>query len=247
MSDRRASNQQKKLKQLFHAVFMLCSLDQSLESSTLDELIRAARARARRDVKRFGPKRPISVDYDLIGHIIYRWQRLPDYLDEYGKPIPIPVKGPAPSVEALFRKFKVARKQYAPLLNHFRKFRRVRVTRNGRYIPQFEATIIPTLTPEVVESLTQTINNLLGTVLYNTSSKQPKSARFIERATVVPDLPIAKVQEFRLFAREQAGGLLKTIDDWLENQRGRAPRRSRAPGRVSAGLHVFAFVNKQRG
>jgi hypothetical protein len=246
MPNRQTSSQHKKLKQLMHAVFMLCTLDRTLKGTMLDDLIRAARLRAEHDVERLGPKRRVSVDYDLIGHIVYRWQRMPEYLDEHGKPIAIPARGPAPSVEALFKKLKVDRKQLFRLLKQFKQLRRVRVTRSGRYIPQSEVTIIPTLTPEVVESLTQTINNLLATILHNTSSKQPNAVRFIERATIVPDLPATKVPEFKQFAREQAAGLLKTIDDWLENQRGRAPRRVHARGRVSAGLHVFAFVNKRR-
>src|SRR6186997_5335 len=111
MSDRRTASQHKKLKQLLHAVFMLCSLDQTLRGTMLEDLIRAARLRAENDVKKLGPKRRVSVDYDLIGHIVYRWQRMPEYLDEHGKPIAIPALGPSPSVEALFKKLKVDRKK----------------------------------------------------------------------------------------------------------------------------------------
>ncbi len=245
MTKLRLSTQEKRVKQLLKAIFTLCSLDRSLSDSTLDKLVKDARARARKEANKLAPRRRRSVDHDLICHVVYHWQRSPDYLDENGTPFPIPVRGPAPSVEALFKQLKVQR-QFPSALVHFKRLKRVRVTRNGLYVPISEATIIPTLTPEVVASLTQTINCLVATVLHNTSTRRSPADRLIERVAYVPDLPIAKLQEYKHFVREQAGGLVETVHDWLESQRGRTPRMPDAPGRLVAGLHVFAFVNRRK-
>jgi uncharacterized protein DUF6502 len=244
MTEARSSDQHKKLECLLGAVFTVCSLDRTLSKSKFDLIIRDARALALVEASRLQPKRRLTIDYDLIGHVIYLWQRSPLYLNENGKPFPIPARGPAPSIEALFKQLR-ATNRFRSHLTHLQKLRRIQKTRTNRFVPRLAATIIPTLTPEVLESLTQTIHNLVATVLQNTSTKGNSSLRLIERAAFVPDLPMKQVEEFKEFARAQAGGLLETVNDWLEGQRGRAARKPNAPRRVAAGLHVFAFVKKQ--
>lgn len=241
----RLSTQETQVKRLLKAIFTLCSLDRTLTDSTLEQLAKDARVRARVEAEKLAPRRRRSVDHDLICHVVYHWQRSPDYLDENGTPFPIPARGPAPSVEALFKQLKV-HKQFPSALIQFKRMRRVSVTRKGLYVPRLEATIIPNLTPEVVQSLTQTINCLVATVLHNTSTRRNPADRLIERLAYVPDFPIAKLPEYKHFVREQAGGLVETVHEWLESQRGHKPRMPDAPGRVVAGLHVFAFVNKNK-
>jgi hypothetical protein len=230
---------------LLSAVLTLCLLDSTLTKRSLERIIRSAHRRAQRNAARLDAKRRSPVDHDVIGHVVYHWQRAPNYLDSDGNPFPIPAKGPAPSVEALFRKLKVHSK-FKVALPQLRALRRVRVTRDGLYCPKAEATIIPTLTPEVVESLAQTINRLVATVLHNTSVRRKKSSKLIERVAFVPDLPRALLPEFKKFAREQAGCMIETINEWLETRRGRSARKPRAPGRTTTGLHAFAFVERQK-
>jgi hypothetical protein len=234
----------KHLSLLLGAVFTLCLLDRTLTKRSLNQIVRAANQRAMRNAAKLAAKQREPVDHDVIGHVVYHWQRSPNYLDKDGKPFPIPARGPAPSVEALFRKLKVHGK-FKTALPQLREFRRVRITRNGLYYPKAEATIIPTLTPEVVESLTQTINRLVATVLHNTSARQKKSNRLIERMALVPDLPQSLLPEFKRFAREQAGSMIEIVNEWLECRRGRSARRPNAPGRIAAGLHAFAFLEKK--
>jgi hypothetical protein len=119
------------------------------------------------------------------------------------------------------------------------------MTKNGLYYPRAEATIIPTLTPEVVESLTKTINRLVETVLGNTGSRRKSNSRLIERVAIVPDLPNSMLEEFRQFVRIQAGSLIETVNEWLESRRGDSARKLNTPGRSTAGLHAFAFIDKQ--
>ena len=91
----------------------------------------------------------------------------------------------------------------------------------------------------------KTINRVVATVLHNTSLKNKKAVRLIERVTVVPDLPRREVPAFKLFAREQGGALIDTLNDWLERRRGeQVRRRVGETGRLTAGLHVFAFIER---
>jgi len=186
------------------------------------------------------------VDFDALGHVIYHWQRSTKYLDSDGQPQRIAERGPAPSIEALFR--AIGRADYFESgLLHLKQVCRIKRARNGLYLPIGEVSIVPILTPEIAELVAQTLNRLLATVVHNTSMKNRRAVRLIERNTVVPDLPRGQVSAFKLFAREQGAVLIDTLNDWLESHRGSAARRRRnTTGHVTAGLHVFAFVERNK-
>ena len=228
---------------LLTATFALCLLDKSLSSQALEKLTIDARHAAERKVAALKPSRSRSVDFDVLGHVIYLWKRSSKYLDEDGVPLSIKARGPAPSVEALFR--EIDRADYFEVgLRHLRQLGHARRTRKGLYRPYHETTIIQELRPEILEVLVQTINRVVATVLHNTSLKRKDAVRLIERMTAVPDLPSNQVEPFKLFAREQGAALINTINDWLERHRGDAGARRTAENHLTAGLHVFAFVEE---
>jgi hypothetical protein len=159
-----------KWRDLLTAVFTLCALDSRLESQTVDKLVAEARVRAGRRLASFRPGRRRTVDLDALGHVIYHWQRNAKYLDSSGKPLHIAARGPAPSVEAIFR--EIGRADYFESgLLHLKQVRRMKRTRRGLYAPIGEVSIVPSLTPEIAELVAQTVNRLLATVVHNTSLK----------------------------------------------------------------------------
>jgi hypothetical protein len=228
-------------RDLLTAIFTLCLLDESLTSQVLDELVSSARKIAGKKVAPLKPSRKGSIDFDVLGHVVYRWQRSPKYLDEDGNPQRIPARGRAPSVEALFK--EIDRTDYFELgLRHLKQLGRVQRLKGGLLQPCNEVTIVQHLRPELLELLVQTINRAVATVLHNTSMKDKHAVRLIERVTAVPDLPENEVGNFKLFAREQGGALINTMNDWLERRRGDAKARRTGSSHLTAGLHVFAFV-----
>lgn len=234
------------LLELLTAVFTLISLDSTLTPMTLDPIIRRARITAKRRVAKLGPQRKVVVDFDVLGHVVYIWQRTPNYLDNEGQPLPIRARGPAPSVEALFKDVKRA-EYFEQGLKHLIRVKRITRLANGRFVPCSEVTIVDGMTPELGQLLNQTMNRLLATVIHNTSQRDDRSLRLIERVTSVPDLPLKQVRSFKIFAREQGGALINTVNEWLESRRGnRKARVVRTNKNLTAGLHVFAFVEKNR-
>jgi hypothetical protein len=230
-------------KELLTAIFTLCMLDETLTSPLLDALIADAKKIAAKRIAILKPSRKGSIDFDALGHVVYRWQRSSKYLDEEGKPLKIPSRGRAPSVEALFR--EINRMDYFELgLRHLRQLGRVQRAKSGLFHPCNEVTIVQQLRPELLELLVQTINRVVATVLHNTSLRDKRALRLIERITAVPDLPESAIGDFKLFAREQGGALINTMNDWLERKRGNVSARRTGASRVTAGLHVFAFVEQ---
>jgi Family of unknown function (DUF6502) len=245
MKRKYSSPQERKWCDLLTAVFTLCALDSRLCQEMLDGLVAESRRRAVKRVTNLSPTRRRTVDLDALGHVVYQWQRSPRYLDEDGRPLQIAARGAVPSIEALFREIDRAEYFEAGLL-HLSQVGRIRKTRNGLYAPCAEVSIVPSLTPEVAEMLTQVVNRLLATVIHNTSLGRRSAIRLVERITFVPDLPNRQIRAFKLFAREQGGALINTMNDWLETHRGRCkPRRKNKAGHLAAGLHVFAFVEKE--
>lgn len=236
---------EQEIADLLTAVFTACLLDPTLDERKLDELLPRAKASAKKRIAQLRPGRKVAVDLDVLGHVVYIWQRRPEYLDEEGRPLALPARGKAPSIEALFREIKKG--PYFPEgFRHLLRVNRIRRVSQGRYLPCSEVTIIDGLTPEMVNLLNLTINRLVKTVLFNTSPRNQRSVRLIERVTVVPDLPLKHASAFKSFTREQGGALINTTNEWLESHRGKRVARARKAGRhVTAGLHVFSFIDKK--
>src|SRR5690348_12574903 len=168
MKTRAVGSKHKDKKELLTAILTLCMLDDALTSSLLDELIAEARKTAAKRISILNPSRKGSIDFDALGHVVYRWQRSSKYLDEEGKPLRIPARGRGPSVEALFR--EINRMDYFELgLRHLRQLGRIQRTKSGLFHPCNEVTIVQQLRPELLELLVQTINRVVATVLHNTS------------------------------------------------------------------------------
>lgn len=234
----------KQMRDLLTAVFTLCSLDARLTPSAMDRLIAQTRSAAAKRLLKLSPSRKVVVDLDVLGHVIYIWQRTATYLGNEGQPIAISARGPAPSIQALFAAVKRT-SYFEQGITHLLRLKRIRRVGNQKYIPCSEVTILDALTPEMVLQLTQTMYRLVATVLSNTSQRNTNALRLVERVTSVPDLPIKNIRAFKKFSREQGGALIDTMNEWLESRRG--SRKARAPSTsnyLTAGLHVFSFVEK---
>ncbi|HUQ10213.1 MAG TPA: hypothetical protein VM146_07845, partial [Steroidobacteraceae bacterium] len=132
-------------------------------------------------------------------------------------------------------------------LEHLIRVKRIRRLADKRYVPCSEVTIVERLTPEMVQLLNQAVHWLVATVLHNTSLRDRKALRLIERVTTIPDLPAKQARAFKIFAREQGAALINTVNEWLESRRGgRKARATRNAQNLTAGLHVFAFVEKNQ-
>lgn len=233
----------RRIQKLFEAVFTISALDPTIDPKLLERILDRAKISAARRAASLRRKKKVSIDLDVLGHIVYRWQRAQKYLDNEGRPLPIRARGPAPSVEALFR--EIGQEHYFKMgLRHLVSLRRLIRTNSGKYVPATEVTILPTLSPEVVELLSLTINRLFDTVFYNTSPKA-KQVRLLERVALIPDLPPKEVPAFKLFVREQGSALVSIVNDWLESRRGtKKSRARRTNGNLTAGVHAFAFVER---
>jgi hypothetical protein len=242
MSQRSSSNAHSNIERMLSAIFTMCLLNEGIGQFELDELVRRSRANAIRRSQRLRPHRTKAIDLVLLGSVLHRWNRSPNYLDVNARPFPIKASGPAPSVQALFRAER-STGAFEEGIKQMTGSGLVRRNRAGLYLPRNDLILLHSLTPEMVANLALSINRLIETLLQNTATKRRTASRLIERNALVSDLPKRYLEEFKAFSREQGAALVSTMNDWLESRRqvkARPGRKARIPT-VSAGIHVFAF------
>jgi len=242
MSQRNSSNAHANIERMLSAIFTMCLLNEGIDSLELDELVRRSRANATRRSQRLAPHRAKAIDLVLLGSVLHRWNRSPNYLDADARPFPIKASGPAPSVQALFRAEQRGR-AFDEGIKQMTSSGLIRRNRAGLYIPRNDLILLHSLTPEMVANLALSINRLIETLLQNTATKRRTASRLIERNALVSDLPKRYLEEFKVFSREQGAALVSTMNDWLESRRHvkeTSGRKPRIPT-TTAGIHVFAF------
>ncbi len=178
-----------------------------------------------------------------LGKLVYSWHRRPPYIDAAGRPRPLSLDGPRPSLMSLVADH-VDSAETPELLSALRKQGLIRRSRDGFFRPTATVAQLRANGPEVASYVTDTIARLLDTVLGNIRSGSSQ-APLLERAAVVRDLPAHLEAEFVEFATEQGEIFVETINEWLESRRvasAKPDRRKRQP--ITAGVQVFSFISR---
>lgn len=242
MSQRASSKANTNIERMLSAIFTMCLVNEDIDPLQLDGLVRRSRVKAIRRAQKLRPRRSGTIDLVLLGSVLHRWNRSPNYLDADARPFPIKASGPAPSVKALFRA-EQRTGAFEEGVKQMTSAGLIRRNRSGLYLPRNDLILLHSLTPEMVANLALSINRLIETLLQNTATKRRTASRLIERNALVSDLPKRYLEEFKSFSREQGAALVSTMNDWLESRRqgkGMSGRKSKIRT-VSAGIHVFAF------
>jgi hypothetical protein len=176
--------------------------------------------------------------------VLDAWHRNRRYLTARGKPRPVRLLGPTPSVEALVR----LQKTREPPSAVARRLRDVMlVVRCGKalYQPAGDAAVISAKDPLILQHAARALSTLLETVGQNISSTR-RLGPLIERFAEVPDLPSKHVKAFKSFTQAQGRTFLRTVNDWLESRRVRHRTGRLATRTVRAGIHTYAYVVPKR-
>lgn len=171
--------------------------------------------------------------------VLDTWHRDRRYLTSKGKPRAVPLLGRAPSVEALIR-IEGSQFEAVELAHRIQSLRLITRSSGNRYRPASDSALISIYGPTVLDYVSRCLMSLLETVEANlggTSNIPP----LLQRSAEVPDLPAECVESFLKFSRIQGAIFLRTINDWLETRRARAPVSDKK-NNVRAGVHVHAYL-----
>ncbi len=159
---------------------------------------------------------------DHAAHVLTLWNLTPAYLDDRGKPIPLPVHGAAPSIEALI---KLSRLDLTvdSAMDYLCATRAVR-KRNGLYTPVSRAAIHGADTPYQAQHHMRVVTGMMRSVEANSR----RSKRFFELAADGV-IPASKRGVFRLNFRRVGMDMLQLADAFMVNQ----SKATKRPGRTS--------------
>ena len=169
--------------------------------------------------------------------VLDAWHRDRRYLSPTGAPKPVPLRGPAPSVEGLIRRHRV-KERGSSVLQSLKAFRLIVPCGDSLYIPASDVAVVATRDPIILQHAARALSTLLETVGQNVGGIS-NSPPLIERVAEVPDLPRKHVRAFRAFTQAQGRTFIRTVNDWLEARRA---RNKRVNGTVRAGIHTYAYV-----
>jgi hypothetical protein len=167
------------------------------------------------------------------------WHRNRRYLTATGTPKPVPLRGPAPSVEGLIRLQRI-KARASHVTQSLKTFHLIVARGDGLYTPASDVAVVAARDPLILQHAARALSTLLETVGQNVG-RAPNLPPLIERLAEVPDLPRKDVRAFRAFTQAQGRTFIRTVNDWLESRRARSPKK-RANRTVRAGIHTYAYV-----
>jgi hypothetical protein len=178
-----------------------------------------------------------------IGLVLDAWHRDRRYLTSKGKPRAVPLLGRVPSVEALIRT-QGRHLDAIGMAHRIRSLELIRSCFGNRYRPIGDAALVSTYGPTVLHYVARCLTSLLDTVEHNIRGV-PDRLPLLERTAEVPTLPVEYLESFRKFSESQGSVFMRTINDWLETRRVRAPVAG-AHTAVRAGVHLYVFVSPHK-
>jgi hypothetical protein len=182
----------------------------------------------------------------VIGDLLTIWNQDPKYVDRFGDPMPIRMKGK-------YRSFSQLAQRCAPninehqLLQELKRLRAVRVDRSGfiramgRTIPVYEDKRLATL------HTLGTLHGFIRTLRHNLNSEATNSNQLFHRIAWNRHLKTREVPRLKIWLKRHGQHFLESADNWLiRNAKRSAPKRNinKLNAQISIGLYLA--VDKSR-
>jgi hypothetical protein len=244
---------------------LLFLLDSGLPRDSLQALLATALDEANAQRASIGALRDHSA---AISGLLFSWHHDRRYLDARACPKPLRLTGPGLTVEQLALAHCDPGEAEA-VLQRLQTHGLISDAGGGHWSPSGPVAVFTAHDREVSGYIGETIAHLMATVHANLALAQRRAGSpardraaangdarspdaLLERAAMVRDLPAEHLGAFRNYIQEQGTAFLANVDEWLEAhcpaaqrvaEPAAAPRSRAARGAVTAGVHVFAFVD----
>jgi hypothetical protein len=223
-------------ERLLAAVFGLlihCGIRSRTISTLSERAFKSAIARAHMSGESSGG------ELATLSLVLDAWHRDRRYLTSRGNPRAVPLLGRCPSVEALIRA-EAPQFDAVEFAHRIQFLQLIKPSVGNRYRPTSDAALVSIYGPTVLQYVARCLMSLLETVDGNLRGVRTRPS-LLQRSAEVPDLPADCIEPFQQFSRFQGAIFLRTINDWLETRRARAPL-ARSKKNVRAGVHVHAYI-----
>lgn len=166
-------------------------------------------------------------------HVITLWYQDPQLLRADGAPRPLPLKGPAPSLEALVRQLKRPRDSKI-MIEYLRHIKGIKAVRGG-WVPANRYLLFADPVGNAVHALEGTLGFLRTT---NRNIQQPKSTSWFEARLTTRPLPKSQLLRVDRLVRHMGHEYLATLDRRLGAMEDRSTR-TRDTTRIGIGSYYY--------
>jgi hypothetical protein len=168
---------------------------------------------------------------DEASHVITLWYMTSGYLDRRGKPLPLPLEGPAPSLEALTRQVNPGL-TVASVLDYLNAGKNL-IRRGNVYLPRGRAVALRHNTPFLIAHNLRAVTGLLRSVEHN-SRGRPQWFEYCADGTI----PVSRLRRIQRDFSPTGMQMLQYADAFMLRRSLSAKGRGRHV-RLSVGVYVF--------
>jgi hypothetical protein len=183
--------------------------------------------------KNIGLYRRLMRISEYAGLLMGTWYSDPEFLDEFGNPVPLPPR----SISRLIRASHVAISA-KEALQLMRSSPSVKTNSDGYLVPLRKVFVLP---DSEVPRAALVIERFLDT-LYRNASLRKYNATLLERSCRVSGVDLSVSARILRDIKEQGGAFMDAVDGEIEARRARGPKRRNGVKLGELGVVVFAWV-----
>jgi hypothetical protein len=173
--------------------------------------------------------------------IVHDWYRLPQFVDQAGKPKALKLWGATDSVEAIARVRLASAKLAKTAVKSLVEVRGCKRSTGGRYIPTSYTLMMASKRDMMRHRGALLLGCMADTFEHNMSEENPAEREF-ERAVHSQRLKATELAAFRHFMAAQGAAFIEVIDQWLEERQARLGESS-----LEVNVEVFSHAADMHG
>jgi len=168
-----------------------------------------------------------------LSHVLARWHADEQYIDADGRPVPLPLAGPEPSLTGLISRVLpgIDPTQAIEWLSELKGIRRD----GRRFLPTDKYLAFNRLPVAAWAHGLTAVLGMLRTVEHNVSA--PPQRRLLERMAVNPSFPVRALPQFHRKLKQQAGEIVWRFDSDMRREEARL--KGEPVTRLCIGLYAF--------
>ena len=168
-----------------------------------------------------------------LSHVIARWHADEQYVDADGRPVPLPLEGPEPSLQGLLSRVlpSIDPAQAIKWLTDLKGVRR----EGKRFLPTDKYLAFNRLPDAAWAHGLAAVLGMLRTVEHNISA--PPQRRLLERIAINPRFPVRALPQFHRALKRQAGEIAWRFDSDMRREEERL--EGEPVTRLCIGLYAF--------
>lgn len=174
------------------------------------------------------------------GSMVLRgWYSDPQFLSASGTPIPLSLKGRAPNLSSLVKRY-AGDLPVGAVIGEMKRVGVVEETESGRVRPVGSQFMPPNVDGQLFASGATSIHNLISTIRHNVSAA-PGGSKYFERYAWSNYLPERAASKFQELVAEKGSDFLEYVDRWLKKHEtvGASVGRSKQKSEVGVGVYFF--------